>query len=397
MKRLWQMVSLTLSLTAGVIPAAQAQRVIAHAQHKINLASRGVIASPLPDAANGEQQSRKYTAPLALAPVALARDSVAERMLLFQRSVGGWPKAVNGAKVSYEHPLTTSEKIAARKEPDRSDATIDNNATTREIRYLLAAARRTDNSVYRSAAEKGIQYLLKMQYPNGGFPQYYPDHSLYRHQITYNDNAMIKALQVLRDVVERKGDFAFIDQALVPQAKLAVERGVNCILKTQYVQHGKLTAWCAQHDEKTLLPAKARAFELASLSGDETVPIVEFLMDIDKPSPEVRKAIHSAVAWLNTVKISDQVVKEIQDSTQPTGRDRVVVAEPGSTIWARFYDLESNKPIYVGRNSEKKNTLAEIENERRAGYLYLGTWPAKLLTKEYPAWQQKWETGSRKL
>ncbi|OUJ71677.1 pectate lyase [Hymenobacter crusticola] len=331
------------------------------------------------------------------APVVLTKDSVAERMLVFQRSVGGWPKAVNGQKVSYEHPLTAAEKASTRKDAGKDDATIDNNATTREIRYLLAAAQRTGNTAYRSAAENGIRYLLKMQYPNGGFPQYYPDHSLYRHQITYNDNAMIRSLLVLRDLVEQKGDFTLVDRALVPQAKLAVERGVDCILKTQYVQNGKLTAWCAQHDEKTLQPAKARAFELASLSGDETVEIVKFLMGVDNPTPEVRKAIDSAVAWLNAVKMPNQAVKDIADPKQPTGRDRVIVAEAGSTLWARFYDLESNKPIYVGRNSEKKNTLAEIENERRAGYLYVGTWPEKLLTKDYPAWQQKWEKGSSKL
>jgi PelA/Pel-15E family pectate lyase len=97
------------------------------------------------------------------------------------------------------------------------------------------------------------------------------------------------------------------------------------------------------------------------------------------------------------VKLAGYTVKEIQDRSQPTGRDRIMVPEAGSTIWARFYDLETNKPIYVGRNSEKKNTLAEIENERRAGYLYLGIWPEKLLTKEYPAWQQKWDKDSSKL
>lgn len=373
-----------------------------YAWHKNNLEKANDAPSPKQITANWTFGGRwnvdkKATSLAAPTLTALAKDSAAERMLVFQRSVGGWPKAVNGIKVSYEHPLTADEKASTRKDADHADATIDNNATTREIRYLLAAAQRTGNMAYRSAAENGIRYLLKMQYPNGGFPQYYPDHSLYRHQITYNDDAMIRALSILRDLVEHKGDFMLVDQALVPQAKLAVEQGVDCILKTQYVQNGKLTAWCAQHDEKTLQPAKARAFELASLSGDETVNIVEFLLGVENPSPEVRKAVVSAVTWLNEVRMPNQAVKDIKDPAQPTGRDRVIIAEPGSTIWARFYDLESNKPIYVGRNSEKKNTLAEIENERRAGYLYVGTWPEKLLTKDYPAWQQKWEKGSSKL
>jgi hypothetical protein len=51
----------------------------------------------------------------------------------------------------------------------------------------------------------------------------------------------------------------------------------------------------------------------------------------------------------------------------------------------------------VGRDGVKKATLAEIENERRAGYAYAGTWAAKLLAKEYPKWQQKWAntTGAK--
>jgi PelA/Pel-15E family pectate lyase len=84
-------------------------------------------------------------------------------------------------------------------------------------------------------------------------------------------------------------------------------------------------------------------------------------------------------------------VADITDAAQPTGHDRVLVASPGSTLWARFYDLDTNKPIYVGRDGVKHARLADIENERRVGYVYAATWPEKLLTREYPKWQQKWK------
>ena len=286
--------------------------------------------------------------------------------------------------MNYNHPLSAVAKATLIDEAGRNDA------TTREITYLLHAFTTTNNPAYRRAAERGIRYLLKMQYPNGGFPQFYPDLSSYHHQITYNDDAMIRVLKLLRTITERTGDYASIDQNLRAQAQQAVERGIACILKTQYVQHGKLTAWCAQYDEKTLQPAKARNFELPSLSGSESVGIVEFLMDIDHPSPAVKRAINSAVAWFNEVKITGYTVRQVPDATQPKGYDRVMVPEPGATIWARFYDLETNKPIYVGRNSVRKNSLAEIEYERRTGYGYAGTWPAQLLAKKYPEWQKKW-------
>ena len=327
--------------------------------------------------------------PAAPAPTA-AQDTTAEKMLAFQRRSGGWPKAVNEVKVDYRHTMSPADLATARQGASQEDATIDNNATTREITYLVSAFKTTQNPAYRQAAERGIGYLLKMQQPSGGFPQYYPDARFYRAQITYNDNAMVRALQVLQAVANRKNDYALVDASLVAPAQKAVAQGVQCILKTQYVQHGKRTAWGAQHDRTTLLPCKARAFELASLSGDESVGIVEFLLSLDQPSPEVRRAVAAAVAWFEASKIPNTAVQDITDPSQPKGRDRVMVPQPGSTVWARFYDLDTNQPIYVGRDGVKHARLADIEVERRTGYVYAGTWPEKLLTREYPKWQQKW-------
>ncbi|MBJ6110516.1 pectate lyase [Hymenobacter sp. BT523] len=328
-------------------------------------------------------------------PQAALQDSTAEKILVYQRAVGGWPKAVGSAKVDYKHAMSAADRTRTLADKDRNDATIDNNATSREIIYLAQAYQKTNNPAYRQGAENGIRYLLKMQYANGGFPQYYPDFSNYRHQITYNDNAMVRVLQVLREVGQQKAPYNGLDAALVPQAKAAVERGIDCILKTQYVRQGQPTAWCAQYDEKTLQPAKARAFELASLSGDESVEIVRFLMGVEKPSPAVRKAIESAVAWFQKVKLTGYTMKEIAAPGEPTGRDRVIVPEAGATLWARFYELDTDRPIYVGRDSKVHYQLSEIENERRAGYLYAGTWPAKLLEKDYPAWQKRVSTGEK--
>jgi PelA/Pel-15E family pectate lyase len=352
------------------------------------LLAAGTAGHGTPALAHGRPASQ-VTVPAA-PPQTAAQDTTAEKMLAFQRSNGGWPKAVNEVKVDYRRRLSPADLANARREAGQEDATIDNNATTREITYLVSAFKTTQNPAYRQAAERGIGYLLKMQQPSGGFPQYYPDARFYRAQITYNDNAMVKALQVLKAVADKKADFALVDASLVAPAQKAVDKGVQCILKTQYVQHGKLTAWGAQHDRTTLLPCKARAFELASLSGDESVGIVEFLLSLDQPSPEVRRAVAAAIAWFEASKIENTAVQDIADASQPKGRDRVMVPQPGSTVWARFYDLDTNQPIYVGRDGVKHARLADIEVERRTGYVYAGTWPEKLLTREHPKWQQKW-------
>jgi len=316
-------------------------------------------------------------------------DAVADNMLVYQRLVGGWPKHIGNEKIDYHKKLSAAEKAAFIDDAGMNDATIDNDATSKEIRYLVGAWRQTGNKDYLLASEKGIRYLLTMQYSNGGFPQFYPDKSLYRSEITYNDNAMINALNVLDDVANGADGLDAVNPALKKPAADAVNRGIGCVLKTQLKVKGKLTAWCAQYDAVTLQPAKARSYELPSLSGDETVGIVEFLMHRPHPSAEIQRAVNSAVEWLRRVKIEGYAFVSVRDSSLPEGRDRVLRAAPGSVIWARFYDIQTDQPFFCGRNGIRKNTVAEIEHERRVGYAWYGEWARRLLDTDYPEWANK--------
>lgn len=321
---------------------------------------------------------------------AYPQDSVAERMLLYQRDNGGWPQP-GGDAINYK--LTISENLRAKllSEKKVDDTTIDDKATTNEINTLVSTYKKTQNPNYLQAAERGIKYLLEAQNKAGGWGQFFPDTSGYHKHITYNDNAMMDVMKIMQNTADGQHDFELVSPTLRPLAKVAIQKGIACILNTQYKQNGKLTAWCAQHDRETLLPAKARKFELPSLSGAETVGIVTFLMTIENPSPEIKQSIKAAVNWLDSVKLVGIKIEEVKDSSLPKGKDRLVKPDPNSTLWARFYNTETNVPFFTGRDSVPKATLAEIENERRVGYAYYGTWPAKLLSTDYPAWLQKWD------
>lgn len=316
-------------------------------------------------------------------------DAVAERMLVYQRENGGWPQP-GGDPINYGKELTKEQKDKIQNDRKKSDTTIDDQATTREINYLAEAYTRTGNTKYLAAVERGVDYLLKAQYPSGGWGQFFPDTTGYRKHITFNDNAMVCVLEVMREVAGRQDGFATLQPRQAQAAQKAIDRGVQCILKCQYIQNGTLTVWCAQHDRDTFLPAKARAFELPSLSGSESVGIVRFLMGIENPGPEIRKAVNAAVAWFEKAKIRDMDTRLVRDENGKA-IDRVIFPSPGKVIWARFYDLETNRPFFTGRDSQPKADLKDIEQERRVGYSYYGNYAEKLLTREYPKWKQKWD------
>jgi len=320
----------------------------------------------------------------------LAQDAVADNMLLFQRNGGGWNKHLHEKAVDYKKDYS-ADKSTIEKNKSLDDATIDNEATTKEIKYLVKAYGTTKNAAYLTAAENGIRFLLKAQYENGGWPQYYPDASGYRSQITFNDNAMVNVLTVMHDITEGKNGFDVVDKNLVPEAAKAVRKGVECILATQIKVNGELTAWCAQYNHTTLQPEMARKFELASISGSESVGIVRFLMRQPEPSPAIQQAVNAAIKWFETVKIAGY---NFTNQNTNGKKDMVLVPDAASTIWARFYEIGTNKPFFTGRDSQPKNTVAEIDDERRNGYAWYGAWAANLLAIEYPRWQAKLKKGN---
>jgi hypothetical protein len=279
--------------------------------------------------------------------------AVADSVIQYQSPQGGWPKSTDLAK-----PPRTPDDIPP---PGRGRAnSLDNEATTLPMAFLARVAHATGEAKYQDSFLRGVDYLLAAQYPNGGWPQFWPLRNGYYSRITFNDGAMIRAMTILRDVAGGQ----------------------------PIKQDGKRTAWCAQHDEKTFEPAWARSYEPPSLSGAESVGIVRFLMSIEEPSPEIVAAIEGAVAWFRSVAMKGVRVESIR---QDDGRaDRRLVPDPDAPpLWARFYELGTNRPLYLDRDSVFRYDFAEISYERRSGYAYHGTWAASLIATEYPAWCRK--------
>ncbi|AVR45663.1 pectate lyase [Christiangramia fulva] len=311
---------------------------------------------------------------------------IADNVLFYQNEDGGWPKNFDMSK----DPDLKKLKNLKIEGSHLLASTIDNGATHTQMWFLAKVYEATGEEKYKAAFLNGVDYLLEAQYDNGGWPQFYPLREGYYEHITLNDGAMIGVMKLLQAIARNQKPVDFVDKERMEKARLAVEKGVDVLLKMQVPVNGKLTIWCAQHDEHTLLPANARAYELISLSGQESVGVVEFLMGIKNPGERVERSIRSAVQWFEDHKVMGEKVEWVKDPSYSEGKDRIVVQDSSAgPLWGRFNDIETGEPFFVGRDGVKKKHLADIEEERRAGYNYIDNYAEKLLKEDYPEWEKK--------
>jgi PelA/Pel-15E family pectate lyase len=321
-------------------------------------AVHGASASPSslldkPDSWFGSDEGRKTTA----------------NILSWQSAYGSWPK---------NKDITKNPYSGDRK---RIKGTFDNKATTDELRYLARAFRATGDKACLDAFLLGSDHVIGAQYPNGGWPQYFPLSEKYHRHITFNDGTMVRLLELLREISTDES-YAFVDARRRDSAKLAFRKGIDCILKCQIVVKGKPTVWCAQHDEVSLAPATARAYELPSLSGSESAGILRFLMSLENPSPEVIRSVKMGVAWFDSAKIEGIRIEKVSG-------DRQAIKDPRAVpLWARFYDLETSQAFFCDRDGVKKASLSEIGKERRNGYAWYGNW-GDAVAKAFAKWPHR--------
>ena len=307
--------------------------------------------------------------------------AVADSVIQYQSPQGGWPKSTDLAK-----PPRSPDDIPP---PGGGRAnSLDNDATTVPMQFLARLAHVTADSRCKDSFLKGVDYLLAAQYPGGGWPQFWPLRKGYYSHITFNDGAMIRVMHLLRDVADGEAPYGFVDNTRREKAAEAVKLGIDCILKCQVVVDGVPTVWCAQHDVKTLAPAQARSYEHPSLSGSESAGVLMFLMSVRNPTPKIVRAVQAGVEWFDSVKIEGYRYKKSQT-------EQALTKDPqAAPLWSRFYEIQSNRPIFSDRDGVIKYDIQEIGGERRSGYTWYGNWGEKV-AKEYAQWPHRETAGKR--
>jgi PelA/Pel-15E family pectate lyase len=318
---------------------------------------------------------------------------VADNIVSFQTPAGGWGKNVDRSgplRLRGQHyvPIESLPANARTANVDESWSyvgTIDNNATTTELRFLARVQAQLpgpEGASYRAALVNGVRYLLSAQFPNGGWPQVYPLEGGYHDALTYNDDAMSDVVGLLGDVAARQGDYAAVPEAIAGQARSAVAKAIEVILATQVRIDGKRTVWGQQHDALTLAPVGARNFEPASLSSYESANLLLLLMRQPHPTLEIRAAVSGGVTWLR-----DHAIRDVEWTRSADGR--TLVAKPGAgPIWSRYYDPATMKPVFGDRDKSIHTNVGELSRERRDGYSWFSAGPHKAID-QYEKWPWK--------
>jgi hypothetical protein len=249
-----------------------------------------------------------------------------------QLQSGGWDY-----RIEFDPKLR--KKYAYRADGNTTGSnvsTLDDNTTQQAIRFLMAAdaaVEQKDKSIHE-ATLYALDSLLKVQYPNGAWPQRFegpPDPAKfpvkkasfpdswpreypkkdYRNYYTFNDNALADVIDVMFEATRRYGDDMY---------RKAAEKAGGFILLAQLPE--PQPGWAQQYDAD-MHPAWARRFEPPSITGGEAQNVLQMLIRLHRENGDMKylEPIPRALAYY-------------RKSLLPNGQ------------LARFYELKTNRPLY---------------------------------------------------
>lgn len=293
--------------------------------------------------------------------------ALAANLISWQLPCGGWSKAV-----SYATPRPPGSAWTSQSDPHHYAGTLDNRSTTGQLLFLARRHASSPDEKIKASVERGLDYLLEAQFPNGAWPQNYPLEGRYHDSITLNDDAMLHAIEVLMEASTGGKAWAWLDADRQDKAAAAAARGVEALLQLQVKVDGKPTVWSAQYDLLTLQPVSARGYELAALSGGESVSVLRLLFKVRPATPALTAAVDSAMAWFAAHRLDNQ--------------------EEG---WSRFYDLATQKPFFPGKLDGKAWPSGEAMRQHNPGGYDFEVSKPKDLPKYHAKWLKALEKEKR--
>lgn len=269
--------------------------------------------------------------------LAATRDA-AHCLVRGQLHSGGWQDHIDFGEALRRKLAYRVDGPAGKKA--RNISTFDDDKTQSAVRFLISydqATKFSDAKVHE-AVSFALESILKSQFPNGGFaqafekpidasqynvtrakypeswPKEYPGGD-YWWFYTLNDNNISRIIDTLL-----LADEVYTDD---PRYRQAALRTADFLLLAQMPE--PQPAWAQQYNFE-MEPVWARKFEPPAISGSESQEIIRSLMRIYEVTGDKR--------YLETLPRALEYLKRSQ-------------IESGRL--ARFYELKSNRPLYMNR------------------------------------------------
>lgn len=313
-----------------------------------------------------------------------AAEKAAAAVIWGQSNEGGWNYVVDFAgDRSLKQWYATIGKNGWRLEEFQhyyGNSTFDDDITSDAARFLLRIYIEKLDPKYRPALEKAINFILKSQYPQGGWPQRYPlmhdfnkeGHPDYTSYYTFNDDVTWENVHFLIQCYETLGDARLLD---------AIHRGMDFYLISQ----DGCGAW-AQQLTLDMKPAGARTYEPVAFLPSTTCGNALLLLKFYELTGDSRylAPIPSAIKWIESVQLPADKAdgdRKFPMFVDPVTQQPIYVHRKGSNVKYGSYYLNDDDSHLLGHYGGKSRVpLQELKDE----YARLKSMPVAEVTKDSP-------------
>lgn len=270
-----------------------------------------------------------------------AAEKAAAAMIWGQSKEGGWNYMIDFAgDRSLKKWYATVGKNGWRLEEFQhyyGNDTYDDDVSSDAARFLLRLYLKKLDPRYKPALDKAVDFILKSQYPNGGWPQRYPlkhdyqkaGHPDYSSFYTFNDDVIWENVLFLIQCYETLGEKRFLDP---------IYKGMNFYLLAQ----NKNGAWGQQYNMKMQVSG-ARTYEPAAYLPRYTFNNCLLLLKFYQYTGDRKFLAHipDAIKWLDKVKLPQRMTENGRYShplfVNPVTDKPIFVHRKGSNVTYGFY------------------------------------------------------------